>query len=115
MFVFRPTFMPRQSGQILRKMSSLCFYDAALKRSKKEIEEEVYLEMLASHCRGERHGINKQCDGDSKHDGKEILDYMARLRGLDDTAYTFQYWILDQEPVKGELLRKPKAYITAHA
>ncbi|KAF2667905.1 hypothetical protein BT63DRAFT_426754 [Microthyrium microscopicum] len=44
---------------------SLCFYDAAMKRKEKAITEEQYLQAIAAHCSGVRHGKNRLCNSDS--------------------------------------------------
>jgi hypothetical protein len=58
-------------------MASLCFYDAAVKRKENKITEDIYLQSIAAHCTGLRHGKNGLCNNDAENDngGSSFIDF----------------------------------------
>ena len=46
------------------EVSSLCFYDAAVRLKENTITEDEYLQAIVAHCTGLRHGENQLCNGD---------------------------------------------------
>lgn len=67
----------------LRKMSSLCFSDAAAMRKTNQITEEEYLQAILNHCTGVRHGENQLCNYDTaQSDGQAAMLHSAETAGL---------------------------------
>jgi hypothetical protein len=62
--------------------SSLCFYDAAVKRQEDTITEDEYLQAIVAHCLGVRHGKNKLCNRDGLVGSRP--DEFGRDPGLHD-------------------------------
>jgi len=104
------TLLRLQSGQLLRirnrawistpdrlfRNISLCFYPAALKRKNNEISDEVFVQHIAAHFGGLRHGENKECSDD-----EDLSKYLAKLRETDTFTYWMRDWAMHMKPVEG--------------
>lgn len=105
-------YTPRLNAPIIRpfvfrQMSSLCFYDAAVKRKSNEISEDVYLQSIAAHATGLRHGRNKLCNGDSKpahfdsEDTSNYIYFASNVRSIDSFASYMASCLQEFDAVEG--------------
>lgn len=84
------------------KVSSMCFYEALIKRNNNEITEEEYLQALLAHCDGTRHGKNRLCNNDElPKPGFFRSGFADNLHGIDKFTGTIARWIENDVCKKG--------------
>lgn len=95
---------------------SMCLRDAFDAHTTGSISEEDYLQVIAAHCTGLRHGNNRLCNNDTQ-DGKPYEVYASNILGpLRKFSYATAYWIREyivglNREVRSECYRMPeKAY-----
>ena len=99
--------IPVATPRLFSQMSSLCFYDAAIKRKQDEISEAIYAQSIAAHATGLRHGRNRLCNSDSKPENYDPEDlsnhnyFASNVHGVDRFASQMANLLYEYYDIKG--------------
>lgn len=83
-------------------MSSLCFNDALVQRRVNKITEDEFIQSIAVHCTGSRHGTNGLCNNDTVMNEDDYISFACNIQA-DPFTSAMASWVFSvfKKPVKG--------------